>query len=253
MKLTVLTLVLLLCAGPAAGFQKKRKAASRGVPGKTAQTTPGPTIVGSAVTVTKKNGDRVTGAVTSLNAATIQIKSGEAQPTISLDTVSSISFGPPAAAAQPVKSAGHPEFSKAADQVLAAFPAIAGAAKGSPDYTEYGRQLGEFRRAAERLVGKYGGTEDLTEARAVALIAGALTDYTWARTIWTLKLGRPGDVLVSQSDSPVVADSLSLYADLRVSAASGEKWVAEKLIIGLWKQAALKSEILRRLRSTASQ
>ena len=89
----------------------------------------------------------------------------------------------------------------------------------------------------------------MIESRSAALVAAALTDYTWARTIWTLKFGYSGSTTVFETDSPAVGDTLSLYPDLRQAAASENKLSADKLINGLWKKAADKVEILRALAS----
>ena len=94
---------------------------------------------------------------------------------------------------------------------------------------------------------KYGASEDAVEQRGAALAAAALTDYTWARTIWTLKFGYSGNTTVFETDSPAVGDALSLYPELRQTAASANKFSADKLINGLWKKAAEKVELLRPL------
>jgi hypothetical protein len=118
------------------------------------------------------------------------------------------------------------------------------------DYTEYGRQLIELRRAGERLISKYSSTDNAAEARVVSLVAGALTDYTWARTIWTLKFGRSSDGTLAESDSPVVADAVAMYPDLRTLAAAGDRLSAEKLLSGIWRKASEKQDRARGLISS---
>src|SRR5262249_6950182 len=103
MKLTVLTMIVLLSfTVPGSGrVQRKRKPASRPAE----KPASAPTIVGAAVTITKKDGGQVSGQVLALSASSIQVKTESAEPAIQLDTVSSISFGPPAPAPEPPKSA----------------------------------------------------------------------------------------------------------------------------------------------------
>jgi hypothetical protein len=123
--------------------------------------------------------------------------------------------------------------------------------KPGMDYTEYGRQLAELRRAAERLIARYSSTDNPGESRVVSLIAGALTDYKWARIIWTLKFGRSSDGTIAETDSPVVADALALYPDLRALAAAGNRLSAEKLLLGIWKKASEKQDRARTLISSS--
>jgi len=130
---------------------------------------------------------------------------------------------------------------------------MASSLKPGVDYTEYGRQLSELRRAGERLIGKYSSTENPAEARVLSLIAGALTDYTWSRAIWTLKFGRSSDGTVAESDSPVVADAVALYPDLRTLAASGNRLSVEKLLSGIWRKASEKQDRARTLISSSSR
>lgn len=205
-----------------------------------------PRIIGSQVVITTKNGDTIRGELLDLSAYSVKLRSDKLESTIALETISAISFG---SAVSPVESAKpapspKPEFARDADQMIRALLVISSGAKAGADYTDYGHLLADFRRQAERFIEKYSQSENTTEARTVAIVSGALTDYTWARTIWTLKLGSDGDSSVSASDSPVVADALSLYPDLR---ASGDRVPADRLIGGLWKKAAEKIEQARSL------
>ena len=166
-----------------------------------------------------------------------------------MTAVSSISFGQASTAevAHPAGSSSHPDFQKDAGNVMSGFHALLGEAKTAPEYSEYGGALAELRRRAELFIGKYGNTEDPVEARFVAGVASAVTDYSWARTIWALKLGHTGDVTVNRSDSPAVADAVGLYPEVKSAAASGDRISVEKLIVGLWTQAGIKVERLRSL------
>jgi hypothetical protein len=105
--------------------------------------------------------------------------------------------------------------------------------------------LTELRRPAERFIDKNSISENQSEARVVALLAGALTDYNWARTIWTLKFGRSGDGSVFDTDSPAISDAVALYPDIRAAAASGNKFSVDRLVSGIWKKAEEKIERAR--------
>jgi hypothetical protein len=142
------------------------------------------------------------------------------------------------------------DFSRDAESTLGAFVKMANELKAGVDYAEFGQLISEVRRPAERFIEKYSVTENITEARSVALIAGVLTDYTWARNIWTLKLGRSSDGTVSETDSPAVADVFALYPDLRAATASGGKFSVDKIVGGLWKKA---EEKMGRARASISQ
>ena len=127
------------------------------------------------------------------------------------------------------------------------FQTLASSLKPGVDYSEYGRQLSEVRRASERFLAKYSSTDNPSEARVISLMAGALTDYSWARVIWTLKFGRSSDGTIAETDAPVVTDTLALYPDLRESAAVGNRLSAEKLLAGVWRKAAEKQTRARAL------
>ncbi|MEW6213484.1 MAG: hypothetical protein AB1631_34635, partial [Acidobacteriota bacterium] len=203
-----------------------------------------PRIIGSQVVITTKNGDTLRGELLDLSAYSLKLRSDKLESTIALETIAAISFGSAASRVEPEKPAAavRPEFARDADQMIRALLVISSGAKGGADYTDYGHLLADFRRQAERFMQKYSRSENLTEIRAVALVSGALTDYTWARTVWTLKLGRAGDSAVSEADSPVVSDVLILYPDLR---AEGDRIPADRLIGGLWKKASEKIDQVR--------
>lgn len=197
-----------------------------------------PPIVGSQIVLLTRDGKRVTGQVVDITALAIQVKSDAGTSAVPLASVTSMSFGADSASTpnQSPHAARHPNFTREVQSMLSSFQEMEKAIEAGPDYTDYGRELTELRRMGERFLNKYAGSEDDTEARSAALLAAAITDFTWARTIWTLKLGRSGTVTVSASDSPVVADALDLYPDLRPPA--GTSGVpADKLIGGLWKKA----------------
>jgi hypothetical protein len=208
-------------------------------------------MVGSAVVITTRNGDLIRGQLIDLSSYSIKIKSDSLESTIALETIAAISFGSaPAALSEPEKKSpeASAQLGQDLDPVLKSIDAMSSATIAGTDYTEYGRLLTDLRRHAERFIDKYSASDNLTDTRAVSLVSGALTDYTWARTIWTLKLGRSGEGTVSESDSPIIADTLALYPELRnAAAATGNKFSGDKLIGGLWKEAYEKVEMARAL------
>jgi hypothetical protein len=254
MRSLIALIVISLCAGPAAQAQKvKKKTPARSRAASTqpsAATTAKPRIIGSTVVIITKNGDRITGELLDLTAYSVRLKADNLESTIALDTIASLSFGgaavPTARMDQPIGPV-RADFARDAEAALGFFQTLASSLKPGVDYTEYGRQLSELRRAGERFVTKYSSTDNPAEARVVALIAGTLTDYTWARTIWTLKFGRSSDGTVVETDSPVVADAVALYPDLRTLAAAGNKLSVEKLLSGIWKKASEKQDRARML------
>jgi hypothetical protein len=251
MKSLIVLVVVSLCAGSTAAAQKRKKPTSR-ARSTTSQPSSGavnkPRIIGSTVVIITKNGDRIAGELLDLTAYSARIRANNLESTIALDTVASMSIGgaaPPTGRAEqtPVR----PEFARDAEAALGFFQSLAANLKPGVDYTEYGRQLTELRRAAERFITRYSATDNGTEARVVSLMAGALTDYTWVRSIWTLKFGRSSDGTIGEADSPTVTDTLALYPDLRAAAADGARLSAEKLIGGVWRKAAEKIDRARTL------
>lgn len=252
MKSIIALLILSLLTAPASA-QKRKKPASRSrrtnsQPSSAAVSKP--RIIGSTVVIITRNGDRITGEVLDLTAYSIRIRANNLESTIALDTIASLSFGnasaPDGKTNQPIGPV-RADFARDAAVTLGFFQTLASSLKPGVDYTEYGRQLTEVRRAAERFITKYSATDNPAEARAVSLVAGALTDYTWARTMWTLKFGRSSDGTIGETDSPVVVDALALYPDLRTTAAAGSRLSAEKLMSGVWLKAWEKTERVRTL------
>lgn len=251
-------IVISLCAGAVAEAQKRKKKApprSRTASSQpSAATLAKPRIIGSTVVIITKNGDRITGEVLDLTAYSVSFRADNLESTIALDTIASLSFGGAAVPTTRVDQSVGPvraDFATDAEVALGFFQTMASSLKPGVDYTEYGRQLSELRRAGERLIGKYSATDNSAEARVVSLMAGALTDYTWARTIWTLKFGRSSDGTIAETDSPVVAETLILYPDLRALAAAGNRLSAEKLLSGIWRKASEKQERARTLISSS--
>jgi len=257
MKSILMFVTLSLCLTTLAGAQRRKGSSSRSQASskkpsakKPAADAPAtPTIAGSSVTIVTKDGTKITGEVVDMSVSAVRVKAADQESSLPMTAVSSLSFGQASTGedAHPTGSSGHPDFQKDAGTVMSGFHAMLGQAKTAPDYTEYGGALVELRRRAELFIGKYGNTEDPVEARVVAGIASAVTDYTWARAIWALKLGHAGDVTVNRSDSPAVADTVGLYPEVRSAAASGDRFSVEKLIVGLWTQAGNKVERLRSL------
>jgi hypothetical protein len=258
MKSILMLVALSLCVTPLAQAQKRKGSSSRskstGRSRSSAKkpaadtTAAAPTITGSPVIITTRDGNKITGQIVDLNVSAVRVKASDQESSVQLTAVSSLSFGTSSdEGAPPAGSPRHPDFQKDAGAVMSGFHGMLGEARTGPDYTEYGGQLVELRRRAELFIGRYGSTEDPVEARVVAGVASAVTDYTWARTIWALKLGHSGDVTVSRSDSPAVADTVGLYPDVKAAAASGDRFSVEKLIVGLWTQAGIKVDRLRSL------
>ena len=256
MRSLIALIVISLCAGTAVEAQKRKKPPPRPRSGGAQPPVPTtkPRIIGSTVVVITKNGDRITGEVLDLTAYSVRLRADNLESTIALDTIASLSFGGAAAPSARVDQPVGPvraDFARDAEATLGFFQTMASSLKPGVDYTEYGRQLSELRRAGERLIGKYSSTDNPAEARVVSLIAGALTDYTWSRTIWTLKFGRSSDGTVAEADSPVVADAITLYPDLRDLAASGNRLSVEKLLSGIWRKASEKQDRARTLISSS--
>ena len=260
MKSILIAVVLSLSLGASAFAQKRTKPrasnrtrTSTREPASSAANKP--RLIGSQVVIITKNDDRIAGTLLDLTAYSVRIRADNLESTIALDTIASLSFGsagPPAPARQVIAPV-RPEFLRDSDAVINSFQAIASQLKAGTEFTDYGRQLGDLRRTGEQFIARYGSTENATEARVLSLIAGALTDYSWARTIWTLKFSRSGDGggVVFDTDSPAITDALSVYPDLRASAAAGNKFSVDKIVSGLWKKAAEKTDQARSLIASA--
>ena len=253
MKSIIGLLIISLCGGASAEAQKRKKKPSRSrvtnsqPSGATASR---PRIIGTTVVIVTKNGDRIAGELLDLTAYSVRLRASNLESTIALDTIASLSFGgaaTPAGRVDQGDGAAHGNFAREAETALGFFQTLASNLKPGIDYGEYGRQLTELRRAAERFVVRYSPSDNASEARVVSLMAGALTDYTWARTVWTLKFGRSSDGTIAETDSPVVTDTIALYPDLRAVAAAGNRLSVEKLIAGLWRKASEKTDRARTL------
>jgi hypothetical protein len=249
MKPIVALLFLSILTVSPANAQKRKKPASRSHAVTKPVESSKPRIIGSTVVIITKNGDRITAELLDLTAYSVRIKADNLESSIALDTIASLSF----AGAAPSERDSQPlvpvraDFSRDADSPLGLFQTLSSSLKPGVDYTEYGRQLTELRRATERLLSKYSSTDNAAEARTVSLLAGALTDYTGARVVWTLKFGRSSDGTIGDNESPAVTDTLALYPDLRAQAAAGNKLSVEKLIAGLWRKASEKTDLARKL------
>jgi hypothetical protein len=263
----IIALILSLCLIASVPAQKRkgvrsRKRASVPASGPPSAQSPleAPRYLGTSVVIRLKDGNQIAGQLLELSEQGARIKSGETETTIALDVISSLSFAASPVALeqqsaaqqgvtlhQGVTARPRADFLRDVEAILNLLKAVADATRVGTSYTDYGNQLIELRRAVERFVVRYSASENNSETRAVALVAGALTDYTWARAIWTLKLGYSGTSKISESDSPIVADALRNYPDLRAAAAADDKLSADKLVSGLWKKAAEKTESLRRI------
>jgi len=251
-KAGAIILITLLMGAAAAGAQRKKPRARRSAPTKAAHTEPignTPRMVGSPVVIITKNDDRIAGTLVDLTAYSIRIKADNLESTISLDRIASLSFGDGAGASRPSPTSAplSGDFARGAGPVLNAFQNIANQLRQGTEFNEYGRLLTDLRRTGEQFISRYGASENAGESRVVALLSSALTDYTWARTIWTLRLNRSGDTTAFDTDTPALTDALTLYPDLRAAAAVGNKFSVDKVVSGLWKKAADKTDRARAL------
>lgn len=254
MKSIIAILILSVCSGTAAEAQKRKKKASRPRATSSQPAAPQatkPRIIGSTISIVTRNGDRITGELLDLTAYSVRFRANNLESSLALDTIASLSFGgavAPGPRSEEPTGPVRPDFAKDADLTLGFFQTLASSLKPGADYIEYGRQLSELRRACERFVAMHSSTDSAAEARVVSLLAGALTDYSWARIIWTLKFGRSSDGTIGETDAPVVTDTLALYPDLRASAASaGNRLSVEKLLGGIWRKASEKQARARAL------
>jgi hypothetical protein len=244
MKASITIIIMLLLVGPADAAQTRRKPRPR-APQKTETRPPGPRIVGSQVLLITKNGDRITGVILDLTAYSVRIRANNLESVHALDTLASISFGTAAPPVQrPELPPVRPEFSRDFNRAIEALQSMVSQTNAGTNYTDYGRQLTGLRRDIDQFIGMYSSSDNSLETRIVALLAGAVTDYNWARTVWNLKLGRTSDGTVNESE---VTDLLSLYPDLREAASSGGKLSGDKMIASLWRKAAAKADRARSL------
>jgi hypothetical protein len=246
MRIVLLALMLVLCLAPAGAAQKRKKKTTK-PSAKSPAAKPAAPSIGSSIVIVTRNGDHIEGELLDLSPYSVRIRAGTLESAVALETIASISFADPrgGASAGSQDKPAHPDFAPDSDLVLKTLQTFASDIRTGLDYTEYGRQLTDLRRKCERFTQKYSGSESAVESRVVALVAGALTDYQWARTVWGLKLGRSGEATVAESESPAVADTLALYPELRSWAAVGDKFSADKLVAGLWKKASERAESAR--------
>lgn len=250
MKFIITILVVALFTGAATEAQKRRqKPRSRATSSQPAATATKPPIIGTSISIITRNGDRITGELLDLTAYSVRFRADNLESALALDTIASLSFS---GATAPGGRADQPgpvraDFAKDAEMTLGFFQSLASSLKPGIDYTEYVRQLSEPRRAGERFIAKYSSTDNPAEARVVSLIAAALTDYSWARIIWTLKFGRSSDGTIAENTDAVVTDTLAVYPDLRAAAAAGTRLSAEKLLAGVWRKAFEKQDRVRTL------
>jgi len=212
--------------------------------------TPAPSpIVGAAVSIATKNGEQITGQVLEVSPYKVRVKQGELESTVPLETIASMSFGdaPAPTVAAPPQPAGHsPDFNSDATSLIALFQGMDSATQAGTEYGDYGRRLGELRRATERFISKFSASDNQAETKTALLLSAAVDDYTRARTIWTLRLGQGAGATVAVTDSPAVADAVDLYPEL-AQLGPRNKLPADKLVAGLWKQASLKIGRSRRI------
>src|SRR4030095_6404595 len=182
MKSIIVLIVMALCTVTTAAQAKKKKAPPRSRVTNNqpaAETLTKPRIIGSNILIITKNGARITGEVLDLTAYSVKIKTDNLESTIALDTIASLSFNgatAPSTRTEQTSTPVRPDFARDAETALGFFQTLSANLKPGLDYTEYGRQLLELRRAGERFITRYSSTDNPAEARAVSLIAGALND-----------------------------------------------------------------------------
>jgi len=251
MKQTIALTVFVFCmASTTAGQRRTTKGASKSGNPQTHKTAPAPApIIGAQVTVTTKAGEQIAGQVLEIGGYSVRVKQGDLESKVPLESIAVMRFGDapePAPAPAPAARGVGADFARDAQSVIASCQAMDAATQSGTEYSDYGRRLVDLRRGIERFVGKYAGSEDVTESRLAALFSAALDDYTWGRTIWTLRLGQGPGATLAASDSPAVEDALELYPDL-AQLGPRTKLPADKLVAGLWKQASLKVGRCRRI------
>jgi hypothetical protein len=243
----ILFLSLSMTTVAQAQKSKRPRSTTRKPVVKTAPATPvtaAPPVIGSPITILTKGGDKLSGQLVDVSSYSLRIRSDNLESAIPMESIVSISFGNAKVADANEKPVSE-NFTRDVNATLTAFQTMMAETKTGSDYTDYGRQLSELRRASDRFIQKYSTSGNVTESRVVALISGAITDYTWARTVWTLKLGSDGTL--SESEAPVIADTLMLYPELRAATAVGNRFNADKLVGSLWKKASEKAERARSL------
>src|SRR2546423_3599096 len=250
-------IVILLLASAVATAQKRKKPRasprSKAAAKTVAPASDGPRVVGSEVVIITRNDDRITGTLVDLTTYSIRIKADNLESTIALDRIASLSFGSSGSASHatpPIVAPGG-DFARNAAPLLKSFQSFAERLRQGTEFNEYGRLLTDLRRNGEQFINRYGASENAGEARTVALLSAALTDYTWARTIWMLRLNRSGDTTAFDTDVPALTDALALYPELRAAAAVGNKFSVDKVVSGLWKKAADKTDRARALAGDA--
>src|SRR5713226_8732957 len=177
MKSLIALFLISLCVGASAQAQKRKRSPSRSSGQAAGATNTKPRILGSTVMITTKNGDRITAELLDLTAYSARIKADNLESSIALDTVASISFDGSAANMAPAKQPIGPvraDFARDAEPAHGIFQTLASSLKPGVDYTEYGRQLSELRRASDRFITKYSTTDNAAEAHVLSLLAGAL-------------------------------------------------------------------------------
>jgi len=201
------------------------------------------------VVIITKNDDRIVGTLVDLSAYSIRIKADNLESTISLDRIASLSFGGASTPARTVMASAPAtgDFARNAAPIIGDFQAFANKLQQGTEINEYGRLLTDLRRKGEQFINRYGASDNATEARVLALLSAALTDYNWAQSIWKLRLNRSGDTTAYDTDTPALADALALYPDLRAAAAVGNKYSVDKVVSALWKKAADKTDRARSL------
>jgi hypothetical protein len=247
---SLIALIAISLFAASAEAQTRKKKQSKPRPPATRKPAPSvtpPRIIGSQVVLLTKNGDEISGVLLDLSAYSARIKADNLESTISLDTLASISFGSSPATREEQATPLSADFLKDAQAALNTFQALANKLKSTTDYTDFDHSLRDARPIGEQFTARYAVSENKTESHVAALVAASLSDYSWARAIWTMKFGRSGDGTVSDTDSPTITQALNLYTDLRAAAARGSRYSVDMIVAGLWKKAEEKIDRARSL------
>ncbi|MFL6213001.1 MAG: hypothetical protein ACJ74J_03805, partial [Blastocatellia bacterium] len=192
-KACAVVIIALLMNAVAAGQKRKKPRAaarSRSTVTRNEPASTGPRVVGSPVIIITKNDDHIVGTLVDLTTYSIRIKADNLESTISLDRIASLSFGEASTPSRPAMAIAPAsgDFARNAAPIISEFQNIANQLRQGTEFNEYGRLLTELRRRGEQFINRFGGSDNPSEARVIALLSAALTDYSWARTIWTLRL-----------------------------------------------------------------
>ncbi|MBI3653263.1 MAG: hypothetical protein HY231_19720 [Acidobacteria bacterium] len=250
-RIVVLLLFLSLGWGGVASAQKGKKPRPKASGKTAAKTAPSAApmsvapIIGATVLIQTKGGDTLTGEVLDLNAFSVRLRANNMESVIPFESIAALSFDTAKRLeTTPLLQPAGENFLRELNAPLKAFQLMNDETRTGSSYTDYDDQLIRLRRVADKFLQKYSASDNQSEARILALLAGAIIDYNAARTVWTLKIGTDGTLSETET---LVADVLALYPEMRTAAVVGNRFNADKLVGGLWKRATEKIERVRLL------